>query len=91
MSADGDNREFVLARLRIALLRAKMVANEIEFVGVSLRAGMIDTQTAIEWLAEVGALGYVADMERFDTIPYNLGRAIFVAPEAPPYVAEMER
>lgn len=63
-SSDRDQRDFVLAHLRAASLRARIVANEIDLIGVSLRAGMIDTITAIDWLEQAGALGYISDMER---------------------------
>jgi len=61
---DLPTTDYVLARLRMASLRARIVANEIDFIGVTLKAGLIDTQTAIGMLADVGALGYVADMDQ---------------------------
>lgn len=64
VAADALNTEFVLAHLRCAALRARLVANDIDFIGISLKAGMIDTITAIDWLEQAGALGYVADMEQ---------------------------
>lgn len=64
MVAESSNVDYVLAQLRCAALRARLVANDCDFIGVSLKAGLIDTITAIDWLEHAGALGMVADMER---------------------------
>lgn len=48
----------VLAQLRCLTLRARLVACELDMIGVSLRSGMIDCETAIAWAQETGALAY---------------------------------
>lgn len=56
-------REYVLAELRCAILRARLAALDIETAGIALRAGMIEADTALEWLRDAGALEYVAPMQ----------------------------
>jgi hypothetical protein len=47
---------FILHRLRVAALRAQLVANEIAAAGVALKAGFIDGETALAMLDETGLL-----------------------------------
>jgi hypothetical protein len=53
-------RGYVLAELRCAAMRARLAALDIEAAGLALRSGMIDADTALTWLADAGALDYVA-------------------------------
>jgi hypothetical protein len=46
--------DFILHRLRVAELRAKIVANEIATTATALSAGMITPEMAILILAETG-------------------------------------
>lgn len=52
-------REYVLAELRCAVLRARLAALDLECAGVALQNGMIDAETAFAWLRDAGALEYV--------------------------------
>jgi hypothetical protein len=45
---------FILQRLRVAALRAKVFANEVEATETALSAGLITPETAILILAETG-------------------------------------
>jgi hypothetical protein len=56
----SEFREYVLAELRCAVLRARLAALDIECAGIALRSEMIDAETALAWLRDAGALGYVA-------------------------------
>jgi hypothetical protein len=59
-SAGGtDRKEYLLAELRCAALRARLAACDIDAIGIALRAGMIDTDTAVQWLHGCAALDYV--------------------------------
>lgn len=55
----ADFREYALGELRCALMRARLAVLDIETTGIALRAGMIDPETALEWLRDAGALDYV--------------------------------
>jgi hypothetical protein len=48
-------REFLLAALRCGRLRALLLANEIDAVGVALKSEMVPLNTAFEWLSDIGA------------------------------------
>ncbi len=56
-------REYVLAELRCAIMRARLAALDIETAGIALRAGMIEPDVALEWLRDAGALDYVAPLQ----------------------------
>jgi hypothetical protein len=59
--AGGDRQEFVLATLRSASLRVRLIDNEIAAAGAALRGGLITPETALEWVKEVapGCVGYL--------------------------------
>jgi hypothetical protein len=46
--------DFILAQLKCAALRSKIISNQIEFATVALSAGMITAEQAILVLAETG-------------------------------------
>jgi hypothetical protein len=52
-------REYVLAELRAARTRALLVVNEIETIGIALRGGIVDADSAVEWMAGARALGFL--------------------------------
>jgi hypothetical protein len=56
-----DRQEFVLATLRSASLRVRLIANEIDSAGTALKGGFISPETALEWVNEVapGCVGYL--------------------------------
>lgn len=49
-----DRREFLLHKLRAASLHIRLMATEIDSIGVALKGGMIAESTAVEWAREVG-------------------------------------
>lgn len=52
-------REYMLAELRCAALRARLAANEIDAIGVLLANGWITVDDAVSELSACGALDYV--------------------------------
>jgi hypothetical protein len=61
-----DRQEFVLATLRCASLRIRLIDQEITSAGVALKGGLISSEMALEWVEEVapGILGVVAETLR---------------------------
>jgi hypothetical protein len=49
-TAHNNHSAYLLQQLRCAALRARLLACEIDRVGVALRAGWIDADVALEWL-----------------------------------------
>ena len=52
-TADQDHRELILAELRVLALRCKLVATEVDAIGVALKAGAISPETAVEWVHDL--------------------------------------
>ena len=59
-------REYMLAELRCARTRAKMLVNEIETIGVALKGEVIDSETAIQWLKDANALKFLIERPKED-------------------------
>ena len=59
MSDPDDRKEFMLAALRTASLRAKLYETEINSVGVALKGGLIDSYTAMQWIKDIGAIEFM--------------------------------
>jgi hypothetical protein len=53
-------RDFLLAELKCAELRVRLMTAEIDRIDVALRGDFITTDDAIAWLDECGGLQYVA-------------------------------
>ena len=53
-------RDFVLAELKCAALRSRLVTTQIDSIGVALRGNFITEDDAIAWLDECGALQFVS-------------------------------
>lgn len=51
--------DYVLAEMRCAGLRARLMVNEVEATTLALGAGFIDIDNAIAHLTEIGALRLV--------------------------------
>jgi hypothetical protein len=49
---DETHREFLLAALRVASARAKLMDSEIVAIGVALKGRLIGPETAVEWIAD---------------------------------------
>ena len=50
-------RETLLAELRCMALHHRLMAAEVDAVGVALKRGLIDYDVAMEWLRELGMVG----------------------------------
>ena len=55
-----DRKEFILAALRGASLRAKLLETEINSIGVALKGDIIDGYTAMQWVKDIGALEFMS-------------------------------
>ena len=52
--SDEDHREFLLSALRGAGLRCKLYENEINSIGISLKAGLVTVPQALVWIKDAG-------------------------------------
>ena len=50
---------FLLAELRCASARARLIATEVDSVAVALGGGFIDIISAFEWLGAAGAMDLI--------------------------------
>jgi len=57
---EPDRRDYLLAELRCAALRARLWQADIEAVGLALKGQMISPEQAIELLSDCDALHLVA-------------------------------
>ena len=55
----SDRREYLLAELRAAALRTRLLQADIDAVGLVLKAGLISPDQAIEHLSDCGLLHLV--------------------------------
>jgi hypothetical protein len=51
--------EFLLSSIRTATLRARLVANELDTIGMSLKRNLISVEGAIAWLRAENLLDHV--------------------------------
>ena len=59
--SDG-RREFVLAGLRAAVLRTRLVENELLAIGLALKHGAIDEEGVMQWLHSEGLMHLMPDV-----------------------------
>lgn len=52
-------RDLMLAALRAASARVRLIGNELDLIGSSLRQRAVDCKGALEWAAEVGLLEWI--------------------------------
>jgi hypothetical protein len=64
--SSADQRDYLLAELRCAVMRARLWQADIEAVGIALRGGLIDPDQALEILAECDALHLVGTADAKD-------------------------
>jgi hypothetical protein len=57
--SSADQRDYLLAELRCAAMRARLWQADIEAVGIALKGGLIEPDEAVELLADCGALHLV--------------------------------
>jgi hypothetical protein len=58
-TSQKDSGSFLISQLGCATLRARLAACEIDSIGVALRGGLIDPETAVAWLHDCGVLNHV--------------------------------
>jgi hypothetical protein len=56
---DAGFREYLLVAIRCARLRTQLLQNEIDQIGVALKARMVSPDVALCWLSEIGAIQFV--------------------------------
>ncbi|MBR1149347.1 hypothetical protein [Bradyrhizobium sp. JYMT SZCCT0428] len=58
-----EDREFTLQRIRVAISRVRLIAEELVEIGMALKTDRISSSDAVEWAAYVapGCLDTVAD------------------------------
>jgi hypothetical protein len=59
LTRNSEHREFVLAQLRCASLRVRLLLIEVDTLGLGVRAGFIPPENAIEMLDDMGALDLI--------------------------------
>ena len=64
-----DGREYLLAELRAAALRARLWQADIDAVGLALKAGLISPDQAVEHLSDCGFLRLLAVREEQEASP----------------------
>jgi hypothetical protein len=50
---------YIMAELRLARKRARLLINEIDSIGMALKGRLIDGDTAVIWLAEANGLRFL--------------------------------
>jgi hypothetical protein len=66
---ERDKREYLLAELRAAALRARLRQADIDAVGLALKAGLISPDQAVEHLSDCGLLRLLAVREEQEAAP----------------------
>jgi hypothetical protein len=56
---EEKHKEFLLAALRAASLRAKAMEADINTIGVALKGNLIGADTAVQWIMDAGLLHMV--------------------------------
>jgi hypothetical protein len=51
--------DYLLLNLRVAHLRARLMANELGAMGLALKGGLISADNALEHLADVGVMDLI--------------------------------
>lgn len=60
--SERQRRELLVPALRVARMNMRLVADDIDAMGIMLRSGGITIQEAIEWLDRLGVTGYVGEI-----------------------------
>jgi hypothetical protein len=76
-----DHREFLLAALRAASLRAKLMDAELNTIGVSLKAGMISPEMAMQWIRDEGLMSLVSVMSEKTQITEQVNAGVEDGPK----------
>jgi hypothetical protein len=59
---EAGDRALLLAALRVATVEARLIANQLDSVGVALQQRAVDGEGAMSWLIDEG----IADLLRLD-------------------------
>jgi hypothetical protein len=65
---EEDHREFLLAALRAATIRAKLMDADLTTIGLALKSNLIGSETAVAWIRDANLLGMVG------ALPDHVGR-----------------
>jgi hypothetical protein len=60
----ASDKEFLVGAIRSATLRARLVANELDTIGIALNRDLVDCGTAISWLKDESLLDHVLRPEQ---------------------------
>jgi hypothetical protein len=52
---EDTRREWLLVNLRHGRMRARLLVNEITFIGIAVKSGLLSTDDAIVMMSEAGA------------------------------------
>lgn len=58
-----DRKEYILAEMRCAAIRARLWEHDINAVGLALRGGLIDTDQALAMLQDCDCLHLVGEAQ----------------------------
>jgi hypothetical protein len=58
-NSEAAQTEFLLSSLRVASLRARLAATELDSVGVALKGGIVAHDDAVAWLRDLDLLDHV--------------------------------
>jgi hypothetical protein len=61
--------EYLLAEIRCAVIRAKLMANDLTAIGIALKGGLISADNALTHLADCDALRLVASSSITTLVP----------------------
>jgi hypothetical protein len=68
-SGSSDNYvHYLLAELACAAIRTRLLSAEIDSIGVALRGAIITPDGAMEWMADIGALGLIPASSAITTL-----------------------
>jgi hypothetical protein len=56
-------RDYLLAELRCAALRARLLQADLDAVGMALKAGLVEPEQALELLADCDCLQFISPKE----------------------------
>lgn len=78
----SGEREMVLHGLRAAVLKARLIENELTAIGLSLKHGMINPEGVMQWLHEENLMFLMPEM--FGGVGSTATSATSVSPSSSP-------
>ena len=67
-AASTSFNDYLLAELKCAAIRARLLTAEIDSIEVALRGNFISADNAIAWLHEAGAIGLITASSAIATL-----------------------